>query len=194
MKKVQAFFLTLLTLTLFTNIIAAQDLSEGKEIFNGRCTSCHTINDGQRVGPQLAGINERREDSWLISFIKNSQAMIEEGDELANELYQEYNKVVMPSHEDLDNNQIKNLLAYIKDQAEPAQASSSTSEGNDGQSGEQSETSSKKQFAHQPKVEDKNPHLLNPHSFDFLATFWMTFGLIFLAALGFIGIVLYYTS
>lgn len=182
--------LIMLSLAFFINTISAQDLSEGKEIFNGRCVSCHTINEGKRVGPELAGINERREEQWLISFIRNSQAMIEEGDELAQELYNEYNKVVMPSHTDLDDSQIKNILAYIADEASSGQESASEASG----SGEGEAKSAKKAFSHQPKAKDVDQQLLNPHSFDFLATFWMTLGLIVLAAFGFIGIVIYFTS
>lgn len=192
MRLLPAFFM-LLGLVFFTNAVSAQDLSEGKEIFNGRCVSCHTINDGKRVGPELAGINDRREEEWLISFIRNSQAMIEEGDEIAKKLYNKYNKVVMPNHEDLDESQIKNLLAYIADEASSSQESAAQASESEESEGSEAK-SAKKAFSHQPKAKDLDQRLLNPHGFDFLATFWMTLGLVVLAAFGFIGIVIYFTS
>lgn len=190
MKRVQFLLIILFGMTLFGNKLVAQDLSEGKELFNARCVSCHTINDGQRVGPELAGINEKREKDWLISFIKNSQAMIEEGDELAKKLYNEYNKVVMPNHTDLDNSQIENILAYIEDEATASQQASA-SEGE--QEGEENGKKVETTFAHQPKAAPADHGVLNPHGFDFLATFWMTLGLVVLAAFGFIGLVVYFT-
>ncbi|HOW26446.1 MAG TPA: c-type cytochrome [Bacteroidales bacterium] len=77
------------------------------------CAACHTIGKGKLVGPDLQGITERREEAWLIRFIRNSQLIIQEGDPVAVRLFEEYNKIPMPPN-DLSDDQIRSLLKYIE--------------------------------------------------------------------------------
>lgn len=77
------------------------------------CKACHTIGDGRLIGPDLKGVTERRDTDWLISFIRSSQTMIENGDELAVQLFNEYNKVPMPDN-DLTDAEIMEILEYIE--------------------------------------------------------------------------------
>jgi mono/diheme cytochrome c family protein len=86
---------------------------EGKELFRSNCASCHTVGGGKRVGPDLAGVTERREKEWLYDFIKSSTSMIESGDSLAKSLYQEFNKTKMPD-QDLSDEEIGSVLSYVK--------------------------------------------------------------------------------
>ncbi len=51
----------------------------GEAEFNTTCVACHTVGKGRLVGPDLAGVTERRSAEWLISFIKSSQARINSG-------------------------------------------------------------------------------------------------------------------
>jgi mono/diheme cytochrome c family protein len=44
---------------------------EGRKLFNSLCASCHKL-DKKLVGPALGGVEERRENSWLKSWIKNN--------------------------------------------------------------------------------------------------------------------------
>lgn len=76
------------------------------------CAACHNIGGGRLVGPDLAGITERRSEDWLIKWIKSSQAMVNSGDPVAKALVDEY-KIVMPDQA-LTEEQIKGVLAYIK--------------------------------------------------------------------------------
>ena len=77
------------------------------------CAACHTIGKGNLVGPDLQGVTERREEAWLIRFIKNSQMIIQEGDPVAVRLFEEFNKIPMPPN-DLADDQVRALLSYIK--------------------------------------------------------------------------------
>ncbi|MCF8232196.1 MAG: cytochrome c [Bacteroidales bacterium] len=86
----------------------------GKALFKqNSCQGCHTINEGRMVGPDLAGISQKRSRSWLIDFIQSPQTMIQNGDSIAVSLYEEYNKVMMPEN-DLSPSQIDAILQYIK--------------------------------------------------------------------------------
>lgn len=96
-------------------------ISAGKSVFNANCKTCHKL-DQKAVGPALRGITERQTIEWAKSFIKNSQAVIASGDEYANNLYAEYNNLMMPQHEFLSDADLDNLLAYIEygDKVDPA--------------------------------------------------------------------------
>jgi cytochrome c2 len=91
-------------------------LATGEKLYSSNCVMCHKLSKEALIGPGLAGINERRPQDWLIPWIKNSTKMIESGDKYAVELFNKYNKVVMPSY-DFSDDEIKSILAYI-DKAE----------------------------------------------------------------------------
>ncbi len=90
-------------------------ISQGSAIFKNNCSVCHAI-DAQVVGPALKGINQRRPLPWLSSFIRNSQKVIQGGDEYAVNLYNQFNKTVMPSF-DFSDDEIKSVLGYIQSES-----------------------------------------------------------------------------
>ncbi|MCD4664425.1 MAG: caspase family protein [Bacteroidales bacterium] len=78
------------------------------------CKACHTIGGGKLIGPDLQGVTERREEAWLIKFIQNPQAMIDAGDPIAVQVFEENNKIPMPPNSRLSEEQIKDMLLYIE--------------------------------------------------------------------------------
>lgn len=99
---------------LFLALPFMSDAQDGEELFRQNCASCHTVGGGKRVGPDLAGVNDRREEDWLSDFIKSSSSMIEGGDSLAQSLYDEFNQTNMPD-QDLNDKEIDAVLAYIEE-------------------------------------------------------------------------------
>ena len=102
-------------LLLGTNVLLAQaDLSEGETIFKQRCSACHKV-QGALIGPQLEGISAKyaNDKEWLYSWVKNSPAMIQSGDEKAVALWEQYNKQAMSPHPDLTDQQIDNIFAWV---------------------------------------------------------------------------------
>ena len=85
-------------------------ISAGKSLFSTNCKSCHKL-DQKYTGPALRGVTERRSIDWAKSFIKNSAALIASGDAQANALYNEYNKLAMPQHQFLSDEDLDNLLS-----------------------------------------------------------------------------------
>ncbi len=76
------------------------------------CKACHNIDGPKLIGPSLAGVTERRTTEWLIKFIRNSQEVIQSGDPIAVQLFEENNKIPMPANP-LTDEQILDILAYI---------------------------------------------------------------------------------
>ncbi len=102
-------------------------IEEGKTLFVNNCTACHAVTDEVVVGPGLKGINQRRPIAWLTSWIKNSQKVIQTGDKYAVDLFNKFNKTVMPSY-DFSDEQIVSILQYI-DQQSTGGASNTTGGG-----------------------------------------------------------------
>jgi len=108
-----------LFLTLFISVFgfAGQVYAfDAQQIFQQSCNACHNIGQGPKVGPDLKGVTERRKEDWLLNFIKSPQKAINAGDPVAKELVDTF-KIVMPDQAYSDD-EIKALLAYIKDVGE----------------------------------------------------------------------------
>ena len=101
-----------LLLFIFSSNFSIGQTAEDEKNF-GQCKACHTIGGGKLVGPDLKGITERRDEAWLIKFIQNSQELINSGDATAVKVFEENNKIPMPSH-NLTDKQVKGILLYIK--------------------------------------------------------------------------------
>lgn len=100
-------FILLLSFPIISNSQTAAD-----EANFAVCKACHTIGSGKLVGPDLRGVNERREEAWLIKFIRNSTEMVEAGDAIAIKVFEENNKIPMPPN-NLTDEEIKGVLLYI---------------------------------------------------------------------------------
>ena len=85
----------------------------GEQDFTTNCGICHTIGGGKLIGPDLAGVHDRRPQQWLELFVKSSQTVINGSDAVAVALYEEYNKMLMPDPPFTDQ-QIADVLGYIK--------------------------------------------------------------------------------
>lgn len=121
-SKLSIFLFVFFSLTFFK--VSAQDapadgiptdaelVSAGESLFKGNCAQCHAINEVV-IGPALKNVHERRPKEWLLAWIKNSQKVIQSGDEYAVDLYNQYKKSAMPAYPFSDD-QITSILAYIK--------------------------------------------------------------------------------
>ena len=113
--KTRIFLLTLFTAFCFS-INAAPPSEDGKTIFTARCASCHNVNK-QLVGPALAGVYDRRSIDWIINFVHSSQKLVKSGDQYAVALFEKFNKIPMPDHPDLTDDNIKSIVEYVKSES-----------------------------------------------------------------------------
>ena len=97
-------------------LMAAPPVQEGKSIFMTRCAACHNVNK-QVIGPALNDIDKKRSTEWIISFIHSSQTMVKNGDKDAVAVFEQFNKIPMPDHTDLREDQIKNIIEFIKSES-----------------------------------------------------------------------------
>ena len=113
MKKSNTFWIVLvLTCTSFFFVNG----QEGEAIFKQNCAACHKL--GKRfIGPDLIGVNQKRSEDWLLSFIKSSQTMIKSGDADAVAIYEEFNQMLMTDLAHLSNDDIKAILSFIEQQS-----------------------------------------------------------------------------
>ncbi len=109
--KYPALFIGIMACCLFT-----ANGQDGVTLFKKNCAACHKL--GSRlVGPDLIGIDQKRSEEWLLSFIRSSNAMIEAGDPDAVAIYKEYNETIMTDMLHLSDDDIRSILAYIKEKS-----------------------------------------------------------------------------
>ncbi len=97
----------------------AQD--SGEQLFNANCSACHTIGEGRLVGPDLAGVHDKRSQQWLESFVTSAKSMIDSGDAEAVAIFEEYNQILMPDPP-IAGEQVRQILGYLKNQGAGAPA------------------------------------------------------------------------
>jgi protein SCO1 len=92
-----------------------QNFDKGKYLFGRDCIACHTIGHGDKIGPDLLGVNHARSREWLTQIIQHPDQLLEEKDPIATALLKKYN-VRMPNIyvSDVDAGYI---IRYIEEQA-----------------------------------------------------------------------------
>lgn len=105
-------------------------ITQGETLFRENCTACHRIHENL-VGPALKEIYIRRDIDWIKAFVRNSAAVIASGDKYANNLYNEYNKIMMTPFSDFSDEEIESIIAFIKSESEkgPEVAETAVAEG-----------------------------------------------------------------
>ena len=129
-----------LLLTFSTSLTAQEgDPVNGKSLYNSNCAACHKL-DKPMTGPALRNIEARLAEEqgldreWLSAWIRNSAALIKDGDAYANKIYNEYNGIAMTAFPQLSDQDISDILAYT---AAPAPEPVVVEKTGGGQAGEQ---------------------------------------------------------
>ncbi|MGJ7582825.1 c-type cytochrome [Variovorax sp. RHLX14] len=88
-------------------------ITNGQFVFRNGCTACHSIGGGDKIGPDLLGITERQQRSWLEKFVLVPDEMLAAGDPVANELLKKYKGVRMPNL-GLSREEVADILAHVE--------------------------------------------------------------------------------
>ena len=89
------------------------NLETGQQMFNSRCSACHTIGGGDKMGPDLAGVTKRRDREWVARYLNSAEKMRKEGDPIALELATKYKTVGMPDQR-LGGSDLRDILSYLE--------------------------------------------------------------------------------
>ena len=84
---------------------------QGKAAFESKCLACHSVGQGKRLGPDMAGVTSRRHDDWLMKWLSAPEKMLAT-DPVAKALLKEYNNLPMPN-QGLSQTEIRQYLAYF---------------------------------------------------------------------------------
>lgn len=88
------------------------EFDAGQYVFESRCSACHSIGQGDRIGPDLRNVSERRGRAWLMRYIRVPDEMLAAGDPTANALFKRYKEVRMPNLR-LASDEVNAVLSYI---------------------------------------------------------------------------------
>jgi nitrite reductase (NO-forming) len=75
--------------------ITDPDAEKGKVVYEARCVMCHTVGGGDKIGPDLRGVTQRRADAWLTKWLLETDSMLKT-DPAAKQLLEKY-KTSMPN-------------------------------------------------------------------------------------------------
>lgn len=88
-------------------------ITQGEFLFRNGCSPCHSIGQGDGIGPDLRSVHERRPRAWLEQFVQAPDRMLQAGDPTATELRQRYRGVQMPNL-DLAPQDVSDILDYMQ--------------------------------------------------------------------------------
>ena len=96
----------------YTEARPVANLTSGQYVFSTKCSACHGLGEGPKVGPDLAGVTTTRTRAWLASYITDPQALLQRGDPIAKALSAKYGAVSMPTLQ-LTDQQVQDVIQYL---------------------------------------------------------------------------------
>jgi mono/diheme cytochrome c family protein len=85
----------------------------GEAFFVQACAACHTIGEGDGIGPDLAGVALRRDPDWLRRYLMNPDGLRDAGDPVALAVSARFPGVNMPDL-GLGETDVADILHYIQ--------------------------------------------------------------------------------
>ena len=89
---------------------ADPDAEKGKATFDAKCALCHSIGNGDKIGPDLKGVTHRHADKWLTWWLLETDRM-QKTDPEAKALLAKY-KTPMPNL-GLKPAEVRELLRFL---------------------------------------------------------------------------------
>ena len=108
---------------------AKLNFDKGQYVYARECAACHTVGQGDKIGPDLLGITNVRNRDWLVRMIQRPDLLLEEKDPLATTLFKKYNQVLMPNLR-LDNEEVNAVIGYLVSQSSHQKPAEHANEAN----------------------------------------------------------------
>ena len=93
--------------------------SDGAYIYRTRCQICHTIGEGDAIGPDLKGVTRRRDTKWLTRWLMMPDRMLKEKDPIAMAMYKAFGEIPMPNL-GLSGEDVKAIMDFLESLEKPA--------------------------------------------------------------------------
>jgi protein SCO1/2 len=93
-----------------TKVTARRD--DGEYMFKNLCSGCHTIGQGDKIGPDLGGALAAHDRGWLADYTLRPDVLREKKDPIAMALRQAYREVRMPNLS-LNPGEVQAILSYV---------------------------------------------------------------------------------
>jgi nitrite reductase (NO-forming) len=84
----------------------------GKADFESKCFACHSMGQGPKLGPDLAGVSKRRDAKWLARWLKEPDKMLQ-SDPQAQAMLKEWKNIPMPN-QNLSDKEVQQYLSYFR--------------------------------------------------------------------------------
>jgi protein SCO1/2 len=107
------------------------NFDRGRYLFQRDCAACHTVGQGDKIGPDLLGVTSKRDHDWLVRMIQQPDALLKSNDAVAKALLKKYNNVRMPNLWVSDDG-IHVLLQYFADATAAHHKQASSANGAEG--------------------------------------------------------------
>ncbi|MDT4864790.1 Cytochrome c [compost metagenome] len=98
-----------------------ENLDAGHYLFARACATCHSIGQGDGLGPDLLGVTQRRNGDWLRRFIRAPEQLVEQKDPIALALFARFKQVQMPNL-GLGEQDVEALIHYLDQAGAPPPA------------------------------------------------------------------------
>lgn len=92
-----SFVVCCVLMELFSPSLLHAKEGDGATLFEKNCYGCHSIGEGDKTGPDLKGVTNRRTREWIQRFVPAPLSMKDSGDPTAVKLFQQYSPIVMPN-------------------------------------------------------------------------------------------------
>jgi protein SCO1/2 len=92
---------------------AIANFDRGRYVFARDCAACHTVGQGDKVGPDLLGVTRVRDHQWLVRIIQAPEQLLKENDPIATALLKKYNNVRMPNLS-INDDELNLLISYLR--------------------------------------------------------------------------------
>jgi copper(I)-binding protein len=104
----------------YANAPKLRNIPRGEQLYRTRCATCHSITGNElanALGPDLMGVTQRRDEVWLLNWLRAPDQMLEQKDPIAMTLYNQYNQLAMPNMR-LNQQEATDLLTYIESESQ----------------------------------------------------------------------------
>ena len=94
---------------------------DAEKVWKTNCSTCHSIGEGDKIGPDLAELSKRRTIEWVVKFVNYPDGMIngdeeekgyEVADPMAKKVYELYKPTLMAEQE-MTKEEVKKMMDYI---------------------------------------------------------------------------------